>query len=191
MGDGDSDTPMRLAAFDHLRGLMEVHGHLTATELRPGFHFGNERIPLINPQRGIFKPRQMRHLLSIRTVCPRPGARVWYDDQNEVHRQIFEDDEAVDYAFMGQDPNAAENQWLRLHRRRIGRADSGRGMVADLGVGHADGPHADARCNGGLTRLCRDSLALRFRLTPMRGPSTLGAPQPAAGTVERAMLRQG
>ena len=104
---------MRLAAFEHLRGLSEVHDHLTAVELRPGFNFDGERIPLINPQRGIFKPRQMPFLLSIKTVFPRPGARVWYDDQREVHRQIFESDEAVDYAFMGQNPDAADNRWLR------------------------------------------------------------------------------
>jgi putative restriction endonuclease len=72
-----------------------------------------QRIPLINPQRGIFKPTQMRFLLSIRTVYPRPGARVWYDDQRQVHRQIYEGEEAVDYAFMGQNADAAENRWLR------------------------------------------------------------------------------
>ena len=55
----------------------------------------------------------MRFLLSIKTVFPRPGARVWYDDQREVHRQIFEADETIDYAFMGQDPDAADNRWLR------------------------------------------------------------------------------
>jgi putative restriction endonuclease len=55
----------------------------------------------------------MRFLLSIRTVFPRQGGKVWYDDQREVHRQIFEGDEAVDYAFMGQDPNAPDNRWLR------------------------------------------------------------------------------
>ena len=104
---------MRLAAFSHVRMLGEVHDHLTATELKPGFLFQGERIPLINPQRGIFKPHQMKFLLSIKTVFPRAGARVWYDDQREVHRQIFEGDEAVDYAFMGQDPDAADNRWLR------------------------------------------------------------------------------
>ena len=113
MSSSDLDTLMRLAAFEHVRKLSELHNHLTSKELRPGFDFGGERIPLINPQRGIFKPRQMRHLLSIRTVFPRPGARVWYDDQREVHRQIFESDEAVDYAFMGQDPDAPDNRWLR------------------------------------------------------------------------------
>ena len=113
MGTGNYDFPMRMAAFEHVRRLSELHDHFTDKELRPGFNFQGERIPLVNPQRGIFKPWQMQYLLSIRTVFPRPGARVWYDDQLEAHRQIFESDEAVDYAFMGQDPNAADNQWLR------------------------------------------------------------------------------
>ena len=104
---------MRQAAFDHVRRLTETYGHLTVAELGPGFDFRGERIPLINPQRGIFKPKQMRFLLSIKTVFPRPGARVWYDDQREVHRQIFEGDESVDYAFMGTNPDAADNRWLR------------------------------------------------------------------------------
>jgi putative restriction endonuclease len=55
----------------------------------------------------------MRYLLSIRTVFPKAGARVWYDDQREVHSQIYQGDEQVDYAFMGSDPNAADNRWLR------------------------------------------------------------------------------
>ena len=93
--------------------LSEVHDHLTAVHLVPGFIFQGERIPLVNPQRGIFKPRQMRFLLSIKTVFPRPGGRIWYDDQREVHRQIFEGDDAIDYAFMGENPDAADNRWLR------------------------------------------------------------------------------
>ena len=113
MVDVDRDTPLRLAAFEHVRRLGETHDHLTATELKPGFVFEGERVPFMNPQRGIFKPQQMRFLLSIKTVFPRPGARVWYDDQREVHRQIFEADETIDYAFMGQDPGAADNCWLR------------------------------------------------------------------------------
>ena len=109
----DPDTLMRLAAFERVRRLSELHDQLTGHELRPGFTFEGERIPLVNPQRGIFKPRQMRFLLSIKTVFPRPGARIWYDDQRKVHRQIFEADETVDYAFMGKDPDAADNRWLR------------------------------------------------------------------------------
>jgi putative restriction endonuclease len=107
------DTPMRMAAFEQVRRLGETHHHLTETEIKPGFVFQGERIPLINLRRGIFKPRQMRFLLSIKTVFPKPGGKVWYDDQREVHRQIFEGDETIDYAFMGQDPDAADNRWLR------------------------------------------------------------------------------
>jgi hypothetical protein len=74
--------------------------------------FGRE-LGLINPRRGIFKPRQMVHLLSIKTVFPRRGARVWYDDQREAHRQIYSGDDVVDYAFMGTDPNSPDNRWFR------------------------------------------------------------------------------
>jgi putative restriction endonuclease len=111
--DDEKDNAIRVAAFTHVRRLSEIYPHLTASQLSPGFDFGGMRIPLINPQRGIFKPRQMRYLLSIKTVYPRPGGKVWYDDQREVHRQIFESAETVEYAFMGTDPNAADNRWLR------------------------------------------------------------------------------
>src|SRR5215475_3682938 len=111
--DHPDDAIFRGAALDHVRRLAETHNCLTAAELNPGFVVRGERIPLINPQRGIFKPRQMRFLLSIKTVFPKPGNKVWYDDQREVHRQIFEGDETVDYAFMGQNPDAADNRWLR------------------------------------------------------------------------------
>ena len=107
------DTQMRLAAFEQVRRLTEIRGQLTAAELKPGFVFEGRRIPLVNPQRGIFKPRQMQYLLSIKTVVPRRGGRIWYDDQREVHRQIYEGEEAVDYAFMGDNPEAADNRWLR------------------------------------------------------------------------------
>ena len=106
------DHLLRLAAFERVKRLAGIHD-LTSADLKRGFEFQGERIPLINPQRGIFKPRQMQHLLSIRTVFPRSGAKVWYEDQRDVHRQIYEGDEAVDYAFMGEDPDAADNRWLR------------------------------------------------------------------------------
>jgi len=107
------DGLIRAAAFDHVRNLGQTRDHLTADDLSAGFTFNGERIPLINPRRGIFKPRQMRFLLSIKTVFPKPGGRVWYDDQRTVHRQIFDSSEVVDYAFMGANPDAADNRWLR------------------------------------------------------------------------------
>jgi putative restriction endonuclease len=113
MIDADRDTLIRLAALQHVRRLSETHDHLTAKELKPGFEFEGKRIPLANPQKGIFKPKEMRYLLSIKTVFPRPGAKIWYDDQRQVHKQIYGGDDAVDYAFMGTDPDAADNRWLR------------------------------------------------------------------------------
>jgi len=107
------DILIRVAAFEHVRQLAQLRDHLTARELKPGFVFQGQRIPLINPRRGIFKPQQMRFLLSIKTVFPRPSNKIWYDDQRNVHRQIFDGEDAVDYAFMGKDPDAADNRWLR------------------------------------------------------------------------------
>jgi len=40
----------------------KIHDHLSFGELKPGFEYKGERISLINPQRGIFKPQQMRFL---------------------------------------------------------------------------------------------------------------------------------
>jgi hypothetical protein len=74
-----SDTLVRTAAFEHVRRLSDIHDHLTAIELKPGFMFRGERIPLINPRRGIFKPHQMSFLLSIKTVFRKPGGKVWYE----------------------------------------------------------------------------------------------------------------
>lgn len=109
----ERDTLMRLAAFEHLNRLGEVRDHLTSKDIEPGFNFEGQRIPLVSPARGIWKPQSMRYLLSIRTVFPKPGSRVWYDDQREVHQQIFRGEETIDYAFMGKDPNAADNRWMR------------------------------------------------------------------------------
>lgn len=106
------DPEMRQAAVAELE--KRTAGRpLDADDLAAGFHFRGERIPFVNPQRGIFKPRAMRFLLSIRTVYPRTSARVWYDDQRRVHGQIHGGEELVDYAFMGTDPEAADNRWLR------------------------------------------------------------------------------
>jgi putative restriction endonuclease len=108
------DAQLRQAAFDQVSRLVALRGGiLDSADLAGGFEFGGDRIPLINPQRGIFKPRQMSGLLSIRTVFPRQGGRVWYDDQRETHRQIYAGDDVVEHAFMGIDPNSPDNHWLR------------------------------------------------------------------------------
>lgn len=113
------DAAARLAAADHVRRIA-ISDTLTSDQLSAGFEFEGERVPLVNPQRGIFKPRSLKYLLSVRTVFPRSGARVWYDDQRVVHEQVSRGDELIDYAFMGSDPEAADNRWLReAHNEQV------------------------------------------------------------------------
>ena len=102
-----------MAAVEQIRRLTDRNGVLSSDDLARGFDYLGERIPFVNPRRGIFKPKRLSFLLSIRTVFPRAGARVWYDDQRAVHRRIFEGEESLGYAFMGSDADAADNRWLR------------------------------------------------------------------------------
>lgn len=112
MSQAEFDVRIRLAAVEHVRRI-SAGGVLTSDDLRAGFSFEGVRVPLINPQRGIFKPTALRYLLSVRTVYPSTGRKVWYDDQRQMHAQIQRGEELVDYAFMGRDPGAADNRWLR------------------------------------------------------------------------------
>jgi hypothetical protein len=89
------DAVIRQAAFDHVRALQSRDLVLGYEDIARGFMFEGQRWPLWNPQRGIFKPRGMPFLLSIRTVFPRKGGRIWYDDQRRVHQQIFAGEEEL------------------------------------------------------------------------------------------------
>ena len=109
----DQDGLIRAAAFEQLRRLALADGTLDSAIIAKGFTFNGQRWPYWNPQRGIFKPSKLPYLLSIRTVFPRKGARVWYDDQRQAHEQIYGGAEVLDYAFMGTNPDAPENRWLR------------------------------------------------------------------------------
>ena len=109
----DPDSLIRKAAFERVRTLSVIYNHIPREEIRKGFIFQGNRIPLVNPQRGIFKPERMKFLLSITTVFPKPGGKVWYEDQIDIHRKIFESLESIDYAFMGTNPDAPDNKWLR------------------------------------------------------------------------------
>ena len=70
----DLDRRLRTAAFIEVRRMLELRDPLTASDLARGFQFEGQRIPLINPQRGIFKPQAMKYALSIKTVAPEEGA---------------------------------------------------------------------------------------------------------------------
>ena len=95
----DLDTRIRLAAFAHVEKLgQESGGILAGSDLYRGFEFEGERVSLASP-RGIFKPRQMTHLLSICTSIPKRGRQAWYDEQLQTHRQLFSASERIDYSF--------------------------------------------------------------------------------------------
>jgi putative restriction endonuclease len=65
------DAQLRQAAFSRVDRLAALRGGvLDSADLLGGFEFGGDRIPLINPRRGIFRPQQMAHLSSIKTVFP-------------------------------------------------------------------------------------------------------------------------
>lgn len=109
----DLDSRMRLAAFERIRHLEAIHDHIPWAKIDEGFLFEGLKISLASRPRGIFKPKEMESLLSIRTVIPRTGRSVWYEDQIDVHRKFFENTESVDYDFMEGGVDAAPNRWLR------------------------------------------------------------------------------
>jgi putative restriction endonuclease len=110
----DPDAALRAEIFRYLRQLGGEGGLVTATQIGAGYTRPNgDHVALITRPRGIFKPRQMSSLLSIKTVVPRPGRGVWYDDQRAAHQQIYNGQETVTYSFMGDDADAADNRLLK------------------------------------------------------------------------------
>ncbi|MDE0111833.1 MAG: hypothetical protein OXN84_06055 [Albidovulum sp.] len=63
----DEDAQMRAAAFEHVRRLSEFETSLCAASLAKGFKFEGSRIHLLSKALGIFKPKEMGTVLSIRT----------------------------------------------------------------------------------------------------------------------------
>jgi putative restriction endonuclease len=108
-----ADHTLRLAAYRRVQQLIDTSLTWPRSAMLAGITSDGERMPLCSAQRGIFKPRQMQQLLSITTVVPRSGGRIWYEDQRWLHGQLSAGADGIDYAFMGRDPHAADNRWLR------------------------------------------------------------------------------
>ena len=106
------DAAYRQAAFAHLQSLLAGNGLLTRDMMAVPFFLNGERCTLVDPRRGIHKPRHMRYLLSITTVVAAKGRRIWYADQTSVHSEIYAGMSGVLYSFMGSDPDAPQNRWL-------------------------------------------------------------------------------
>jgi hypothetical protein len=74
MTDRDRDTMMRMAAFEHVRTLAEARApDCRGVEAR--LRVRRPAYPIVNPQRGIFKPQQMRFLLSMNGPFPGCGEK--------------------------------------------------------------------------------------------------------------------
>lgn len=112
MDADDFDARVRLAAFAFLDRLRMTSGETIRLGDVTEFVFEGQRIPLMDPQRGIRKPRQLEAALSLRTVhSPRPDRRPYDDDPGP--------DGYLRYMWRGTDPDHPENVAMRsaLQRR--------------------------------------------------------------------------
>lgn len=96
----DAEMQVRAAAFTFLASVSARHGGLVRQEDVAEFRYRDERIPLMDRQRGIRKPKQLSAALSIRTVhAANPQARPYDDDVGQ--------DGFLRYKWGGVDPNQA------------------------------------------------------------------------------------
>ncbi|MBV6509486.1 MAG: hypothetical protein JJLCMIEE_02578 [Acidimicrobiales bacterium] len=108
----DFDERLRYSAFAHLRVVQLRTGGPVRFEDVAEFRLDGDRIPLMDRQRGIRKPRMLKAALSFRTVhADRPDQRP-YDDSPGP-------DGYLRYKWRGTDPDHAENRALRAacHQR--------------------------------------------------------------------------
>ena len=113
----EKDAGMRQAAFAQVKALMSMQGYLSKEDIHGGFEFENKRIRLVDIRKGIWKPKEMRYVLSIRTSLARSGKESQYGDQEvslERLEQFLKGEESIEYSFQGKDPMAYTNQWLRF-----------------------------------------------------------------------------
>ena len=74
--------------------------------------FGGEKVSLQSRATGIFSPRQMQTLLSIKTVVQKPGRRAWYQDQQPDKEQFFGDREHWEYSLERGGPQKFGNRLI-------------------------------------------------------------------------------
>ena len=105
-GDDDYDERLRLSALAFLKAVQLGTGGPVRLHDVSGFEFEGVRVPLMDPQRGIRKPRMLDAALSFRTVhAGRPDQRP-YDDSPGP-------DGYLRYKWRGTDPDHPENRALR------------------------------------------------------------------------------
>lgn len=105
------DLEMRLAAARTLARLSHIYRDAVPwREIIKGFPYLGDRILLANRAWGIFKPRQMDRVLSIKTTLPREGRGARYSDQ--VTEEGGENGMWI-YDMRDRDPAHSQNQWLK------------------------------------------------------------------------------
>ena len=105
----DLDRGVRLAAFAYLDQLHRQAGGdlLSRSALLAGFTHLGQRVPLVSPQQGIFKPAILPSMpLSILTAPVVDGRERPYDD-------AVGSDGLLEYRYRGTDPNHRDNRGLR------------------------------------------------------------------------------
>lgn len=108
----DPDADIRIAAFERLGLLLQLHGGpLPWSAVTGGFMARGQRFLFASAAEGIFRPSGMTGLLSLKTVVPKPRGRIWYHDQGSALPEA--DGEVLSYAFRGADPDNTRNRWLR------------------------------------------------------------------------------
>ncbi len=114
-GPGDDpDAALRVAAFQQLQHLRTLFaGALPWSAIKAGFPSNGRTMQMATEAEGIFKPREMSGLLSLKTVIPKPAGRIWYADQMAADPMIPFSNEILRYSFSGSNPNRTRNQWLR------------------------------------------------------------------------------
>ena len=118
MAGSEGDWGIRLAAIAWVQDLHARHGTIEWGQIVKGFPFEGETVHLATKARGIFKPRQMKTLLSIKTVVPKPGRSAWYDDQ-VIDQAVSRGREHFSYSFMKQGPRAGQVNQLLIQAKEL------------------------------------------------------------------------
>ena len=114
----DPDQYIRSRAFLAIEQLVREFGSRVPWErIHAGFSALGETIHFANRAKGIFKPKQMSGALSIKTVVPRLGRKLWYEDQAGSDRFDSETGH-LRYDLARGGPDEPTNRSLRLAMER-------------------------------------------------------------------------
>lgn len=114
----DPDQYVRSRAFLAIEQLArDFGGRVPWERIHAGFSARGETVHFANRAKGIFKPRQMSGALSIKTVVPRLGRKLWYEDQ-ALGSERFDTEGRLRYDLARGGPEEPTNHALRLTMHR-------------------------------------------------------------------------